>query len=447
MYGEQTWDKILMYIKENENETTYKTWFSNIKFLNFVDNVFVLQVTSEFNKNILTTQHSSKLSDAIKDVAGDDCEYFIVLENENINYMNVINHKSNKDDKGIQEYKPKNLNPKYTFSEFVIGSNNRFAHAAALSVAENPGNNYNPLFIYGQVGIGKTHLIQAIAQKVLEDNPKSVINYVTSETFTNELIEAIHSNKRPEFRNKYRKCDVLIVDDVQFIGGKESTEEEFYNTFNAMHESNKQIIMAADRPPSEIKKLEERLKSRFSSGLICDIQIPNYETKIAILKKKSKSMHIDINDEVCAYIANNIKTNIRELEGALTRINALSKLTNMPITLEMATEALKDIFTLNSPKEIDSKLIKEIVCRYYNVSIKDIISKKRSQKIAFPRQVAMYIIRELTELPFSEIGEHFGGRDHSTVISAYNKIESEIQKKEDFKKVINNLVLEIKGEN
>ncbi len=447
MHNAQTWDNILRYIKEKEADITYKTWFSNIKFVSFVDNVFVLEVPSEFNKEILTTQQSSKLSDAIKDIAGEDCQYFLVLENEKTSYLNMIKNKFKNDNKPARKNNGDTLNPKYTFSEFVIGSNNQFAHAAAVAVADNPGNTYNPLFIYGQVGMGKTHLIQAIAQRVLKDNPDSIINYVTSETFTNELIESIHSNKRPEFRNKYRNCDVLIVDDIQFIAGKDSIQEEFYNTFNTIHNFNKQIIMASDRPPSEIQKLEERLKSRFSSGLICDIQAPDYETKVAILKKKSQSMHIDINDEVCAYIANNIKTNIREFEGALTRISALSKLTNMPITLEMAVEALKDIFTSQGPKEIDSDLIKEIVCRYYNISINEIESKKRSQNITFPRQIAMYIIRTLTELPFSDIGKHFGGRDHSTVISACNKIEKEIEKKESFKKVIDKLILEIKGEN
>lgn len=441
------WDDILRNIQSKVNETTYKTWFNSIKYVDFIDNVFILEVPSELNKNVISTQHSEKLSDAIKDEAGENCQYFIIGENEDLDYKKMIQKKSKEKEKTQDLTDKSKLNQKYTFEEFVVGSNNQLAHAAALSVANNPGNSYNPLFIYGQVGLGKTHLIQAIAHKVIENKHDSKINYVTSENFTNEVVLSIKNNKMEEVKNKYRNCDVLIIDDIQFISKKEKTQEEFFHTFNDLHQLGKQIIIASDRPPSEISELEERLRSRFSSGLICDIQAPDYETRVAILQKKAEAMNIKIGDDVCNYIATNIKTNIREFEGALIRISALSKLTNMPITLEMATEALKDIFTSNVPKEIDASLIKEVVCRYYNVSIKELESKKRQQNITFPRQVSMYIIRELTELAYVDIGKEFGGRDHSTVINACKKIESEIEGKESFKKVIDKLILEIKGEN
>lgn len=440
------WDNVLRHIKNNVNDTTFRTWFNSIRFLNFKDNVFMLEVPSDFNKNIITTQHSSILSESIKQIAGEDCQYFIFVENENIDYKSFIEEKPKDESNKNSLQNSSILNPKYTFSEFVVGSNNQLAHAAALAVASDPGHTYNPLFVYGQVGIGKTHLIQAIAQKVLAVKPGSTINYVTSESFTNEVVSSIRYNKMIEFRNKYRNSDVLIIDDIQFIAGKDKTQEEFFHTFNALHNYNKQIILASDRPPSDITMLEERLRSRFSSGLICDIQAPDYETRVAILKKKADAIYLDLSDDVCDYIATNIKTNIREFEGALIRISALSKLTNMPITLNMATEALRDIFTSNRPKEIDADLIKEVVCRYHNISVSDIESKKRPQNITLPRQIAMYIIRSITNLPYADIGKKFGGRDHSTVISACNKIEKEMEKKEKFNDFISMLILEIKGE-
>ncbi len=441
------WDDVLRDIQSKISETTYRTWFNSIKYVDFIDNVFILEVPNEMNKNVITTHQSEKLSDSIKDIAGENCQYFIIEKDKDFDYKKMITKKSKERDK-TQKYNDKSkLNQKYTFKEFVVGSNNRLAHAAASSVADNPGHSYNPLFIYGQVGLGKTHLIQAIAHKVIEDNPNSRINYVTSENFTNEVVQSIKNGKMEEVKNKYRNSDILIIDDIQFISKKEKTQEEFFHTFNDLHQLGKQIIIASDRPPSEISELEERLRSRFSQGLICDIQAPDYETRLAILKKKSEAMKLDINNDVCDYIASNIKTNIREFEGALIRISALSKLTNMPITLEMATEALKDIFTSNLEKEINSTLIKEVVCRYYSVSIKELESKRRLKNITFPRQIAMYIIRELTELTLEDIGKEFGGRDHSTVINACKKVENEIIEKESFKKVIDKLILEIKGEN
>ncbi len=441
------WDDILRNLKSKLSETSYKTWFNSIKYIDFIDNVFILEVPSDVSKTAISTNYSEKLSDSIKDIAGENCQYFIIKENEDLDYKKMIQKKSKEKEKSKNISGKNKLNPKYTFSEFVVGSNNQLAHAAAVSVANSPGTSYNPLFIYGQVGLGKTHLIQAIAHKVLDNKENSKINYVTSENFTNEVVMSIKNGKMEEVKNKYRNSDVLIVDDIQFISKKEKTQEEFFHTFNDLYQLGKQIIIASDRPPSEISELEERLRSRFSSGLICDIQAPDYETRLAILQKKAENMNIEMNDEVCNYIASNIKSNIREFEGALNTICAFSKLTNLPITLEMATETLKDIFMSNSPKEIDASLIKEVVCRYYNVSLKDLESKKRSQNITFPRQISMYIIRDLTDLAYVDIGKEFGGRDHSTVINACRKVEKEIQEKESFKKVIDKLILEIKGEN
>ena len=338
------------------------------------------------------------------------------------------------------------LNPKYTFDTFVIGNSNRFAHAAALAVAEAPAQAYNPLFIYGGVGLGKTHLMHAIGHYILNQNPHSKVVYVSSEKFTNELINSIRDDRNNEFREKYRNVDVLLIDDIQFIAGKESTQEEFFHTFNALHEANKQIIISSDRPPKEIPTLEDRLRSRFEWGLISDIQPPDLETRIAILKKKAKMENLNIPDDVMLYIATKIQSNIRELEGALIRIVAYSSLTNKEVTVELAEEALKDIISDTKPRKITVDLIKEVVAKEFNVKIEDFNSKKRTRAIAYPRQIAMYLTRELTDLSLPKIGDEFGGRDHTTVIHAYDKIANDIKESEDFKNRVDNLIKDIKGE-
>src|SRR5699024_5628103 len=309
------------------------------------------------------------------------------------------------------------LNPKYTFDTFVVGAANRFAHAAALAVAEAPAKSYNPLFIYGGVGLGKTHLMHAIGHYVREYHPELKVIYLSSEKFTNEFINAIMDNKAENFRNKYRNVDILLVDDIQFLAGKESTQEEFFHTFNTLHEENKQIIISSDRPPKEIPTLEERLRSRFEWGLITDISPPDLETRTAILSKKAKAEGLqDIPNEVMLYIANQIDTNIRELEGALIRVIAYSSLINKDIDTPLAAEALKDIIPNNRPKKITVKLIQEYIGEKYQVTVNEFISKKRTKAIAFPRQIAMYLCRELTDMSLPKIGQDFGGRDHTTVI-------------------------------
>ncbi len=314
------------------------------------------------------------------------------------------------------------LNPKYLFDTFVIGSGNRFAHAASLAVAEAPAKAYNPLFIYGGVGLGKTHLMHAIGHYVREHKPDAKVVYLTSEKFTNEFINAIMENKTAEFRNKYRTVDVLLIDDIQFIAGKESTQEEFFHTFNALHEENKQLVISSDRPPKEIPTLEDRLRSRFEWGLITDITPPDLETRIAILNKKAKAEGLDIPNEVMMYIANQIDTNIRELEGALIRVVAYSSLVNQDIDASLAADALKDIIPSKKPKIITTQHIMEVVGEKYNVKIEEFIAKKRTKSIAFPRQIAMYLSRELTDLSLPKIGDEFGGRDHTTVLHAHDKI-------------------------
>jgi len=332
------------------------------------------------------------------------------------------------------------LNPKYTFETFVTGKSNQLAHAASVAVAENPGRGYNPLFLYGGVGLGKTHLMHAIGHRILASHPEMRVLYVSSEKFTNELINSIRDGYPERFRDKYRTIDVLMVDDIQFISGKTSTQEEFFHTFNTLHDAGKQIILSSDRPPKEVEKLEDRLRSRFEWGLITDIQAPDLETRIAILRKKAMVDHLDVPNDVMFSIANRIDTNIRELEGALTRVVAYASLMRQPITTELAAQALKDLFPGTGQKEVTLEVIQEIVANYFQIPVSELHSKKRSRSIAFPRQVAMYLCRELTESSLPAIGQFFGGRDHTTVLHAYDKIQKEKATDEKLGKTIADLM-------
>lgn len=336
------------------------------------------------------------------------------------------------------------LIPKYTFDSFVIGKSNQFAHAACIAVADSPSKAYNPLFIYGGVGLGKTHLMHAIGNHILSKNKDAKILYLSSETFTNELINSIKDDTNEEFRSKYRRdVDVLLIDDIQFIAEKEGTQEEFFHTFNALHGANKQIIISSDRTPKEIRTLEDRLRSRFEMGLIADIQSPDYETRIAILRKKAQAENREVPNDVIEYITKHIKSNIRELEGALTRIFAFADLTKKEINYELAKEALKDIFDINRNVEITPGLIKEKVSHFFSVRVEDFSSKARKREIAYPRQVAMYLCRELTPLSLPKIGSEFGGRDHTTVIHACEKISNEISTDEKTRALIEQLKKDI----
>lgn len=331
------------------------------------------------------------------------------------------------------------LNPKYVFENFVTGNSNRFAHAAALAVAESPAKVYNPFFMYGGVGLGKTHLMHAIGNRILKTQPNLRVLYISSEKFTNELINSIMASNPESFRRKYRNIDVLLVDDIQFLSNKERTQEEFFHTFNTLHDANKQIIISSDRPPREIQTLEDRLRSRFEWGLITDIQAPDLETRIAILRKKAQIENLNVPNDVIVYIASRIDNNIRELEGALTRVVAYASLMNQPINNELATEALKDIFSTTKTKEITLELIQEIVASYFKIKLDDLFAKKRTRNLAFPRQIAMYLCRELTDTSLPRIGEMFGGRDHTTVIHAHDKIARE--RNEDMK--LNNTIKDL----
>ena len=330
------------------------------------------------------------------------------------------------------------LNPKYTFDSFVIGKSNELAHAAALATAENPGRAYNPLFLYGGVGLGKTHLMQAVGNYVLSQNRAARVLYITGEKFTNELVFSIQSNKNEDFRAKYRNIDLLLVDDIQFISGKERSQEEFFHTFNELYENNKQIVISSDRPPKDLNPLEERLRSRFEWGLITDLSKPDYETRYAILRKKIESDNIIIDEEILSLIANKVESNIRELEGTLNKIVAMASLTNMPITMQLAERALGDL-QHSKEKVITVDYIQSVVAKYYNIDKSDFKVQGRSGDIAFPRQIAMFLAKQLTGQPLVEIGKAFGGRDHTTVIYAINKIESIIKTDPNTRTIVDNI--------
>ncbi len=442
------WEKILNIIKAELTEVGFNTWIRCIEPVKLSQDTIFLSVPNDFTKGILEARYKDLISNAVKLVSSKKYEITFLLSTDDLvkdmqGHQDNIQPNNEKIKARVknqpEEFSTSTLNPKYAFDTFVIGNSNRFAHAASLAVAETPAKAYNPLFIYGGVGLGKTHLMHAIGHYILQTNPSAKVVYVSSEKFTNELINSIKDDKNVEFRNRYRTVDVLLVDDIQFIAGKESTQEEFFHTFNALYESNKQIIISSDRPPKEIPTLEDRLRSRFEWGLIADIQPPDYETRIAILKKKADVENLNIPNDVMEYVANKIQSNIRELEGALIRIVAFSSLTNKEISVDLASEALKDIISNRASKQITINLIQDIVSSYYNLRIEDFKSKRRTRNVAFPRQIAMYLARKLTDLSLPKIGEEFGGRDHTTVIHAYEKINSDIEGDDALKDTVDEL--------
>ena len=436
------WNKVLDIIKVELTEVSYNTWLKTVIPVNMSKDTIILAAPNDFTKGILEGRYLNLIKNSIREVTKKDYDIKFVIPGEE---PSTEIGQTVKQENNFVNNQRSQLNPKYSFNTFVIGNSNRFAHAASLAVAEAPAQAYNPLFLYGGVGLGKTHLMHAIGHYILNQNPNTKVVYVTSEKFTNELINSIREYRNEEFRNKYRNVDVLLIDDIQFIAGKEGTQEEFFHTFNALHEANKQIIISSDRPPKEIPTLEDRLRSRFEWGLIADIQPPDLETRIAILRKKANMENIQIQDDVLHYIATKIKSNIRELEGALIRVVAYSSLTNKSITLDLAEEALKDIISTNKPREITVDLIKEEVGKEFNVKIEDFNSKKRTRAIAFPRQIAMYLTRELTDLSLPKIGDEFGGRDHTTVIHACDKISKDISEDQQLKERIDHIIKKLKG--
>nr|WP_296835038.1 chromosomal replication initiator protein DnaA [uncultured Marvinbryantia sp.] len=443
---EENWEEILERV-QTEHEMTYvsfDTWLKPLKVYSFENNTVSILVASsqQMYLKYINKKYLLPIKVAIAEVTGLDCNIEFILP-EDADRMEADKQDSQKMNVNVDKA---NLNPRYTFDTFVVGKNNNFAHAASLAVAESPGEIYNPLFIYGGVGLGKTHLMHSIAHFILERNPDTKVLYVTSETFTNEVIENIRSGNNTamsKFREKYRSIDVLLIDDIQFIIGKESTQEEFFHTFNDLHSSGKQIIISSDKPPKEMSTLEERLKSRFEWGLIADISSPDYETRMAILRKREELDGYRIDDEVIQYIATNIKSNIRELEGALNIVVAFGNLNKRKIDLESAKEALKNIISPDEKRVITPELIINTICEHFHISREDLTGSKRNSEIVFPRQIAMYLCREMTQTQFKEIGKIMGGKDHSTVIHGYDKIAYEVKNNENTKNTINILIKKI----
>ena len=435
------WAKTLETIKSELSEVSFNTWIKSCEPISISADTITISVPNSFTQDILDKRYKDLVANSIEVVCSKLYKIEFVIASEAFEKEEIKDASSNSSSKSIvvNDEMSSTLNPKYTFNSFVIGNSNRFAHAASLAVAESPAKAYNPLFIYGGVGLGKTHLMHAIGHYILDNNPSAKVVYVSSEKFTNELINAIKDDKNEDFRNKYRNVDVLLIDDIQFIAGKERTQEEFFHTFNALHDANKQIILSSDRPPKEIPTLEDRLRSRFEWGLIADIQVPDFETRMAILKKKADVENLNVANEVMGYIATKIKSNIRELEGALIRIIAYSSLTNREVTVDLASEALKDIISKKQGKHITIDIIQDVVSSYFNLRVEDLKSQRRTRNVAHPRQIAMYLSRKLTDMSLPKIGEEFGGRDHTTVIHAYEKISENLKTDDSLQHTVNDI--------
>jgi chromosomal replication initiator protein len=442
----EIWHKTLSIIEKELSKPSFETWIKSTKPVAIYEDTIEIGVPNEFAKEWLETRYANLIKNTLQFVTQREIKVNFVIPHADEIVLERPQFQARRRQNGLEETTNSLLNPKYTFESFVIGNGNRFAHAASLAVAEAPAKAYNPLFIYGGVGLGKTHLMHAIGHFILEDNPTAKVVYLSSEKFTNELINSIRDDKTVDFRNRYRNIDVLLIDDIQFLAGKERTQEEFFHTFNALHEANKQLIISSDRPPKEIPTLEDRLRSRFEGGLIADIQPPDLETRIAILRKKAELDNLDIPNEVMHYIASNIDTNIRELEGALIRVVAYSSLINKEVSVLLTTEALKDILPSTRPRQISIPLIQEIVSNYFKLKVEEFSAKKRTRNVSFPRQIAMYLCRELTDSSLPKIGEEFGGRDHTTVIHAHDKIATERQTDPRLNNIIKELTKRIEHE-
>jgi chromosomal replication initiator protein len=453
---EKVWDNALSFLRAEVNEQTFSVWFSLIKQLSCDGKTLVLSVPNKFIESWIREKFFSLITSAVEKSAGKPLEILIKPEDvSNKNFPTPLSPKEPTPGAALlksafgapKALEPKTseqgLNPKYTFDSFVVGASNRFAHAASLSVCESLAKSYNPLFIHGGVGLGKTHLLHSIGNYILSTVPKVKISYISSETFTNQLIDAIRTRTTHKFRNMYRTIDVLLLDDVQFIAGKESTQEEFFHTFNALHDAHKQIVLCSDRHPRDIADLEERLVSRFAWGLIADVQAPDFETRMAILQKKSENESAPVPQDVLYFLAEKVKTNIREMEGALIRVVAYAKLTGTDLTVDFAREILKGM--IEEEKKVSIGAIQEVVGTYYNLSLSELKSKKRTQTIAYPRQVAMYLCRKMTDHSLPEIGVFFGGRDHTTVLHAYDKINKEMEKEDKTRSVVDKLTKQIKN--
>ena len=444
MNTEEIWNKSLLKIQGKVDSNVLDLWFKPIKLSNLKDQTATLDIPNRFFKEWIDDSYPNLIKESIEAITGYQVSLkYRIEERQPVAQKKIIEKLENRRmrlaHRGIY------LNPRYTFDNFVPGNSNQFARAAAMAVAETPGKTYNPLFIYGGVGLGKTHLMHAIGNKVLDARHDFSVLYISSEQFTNEVVSSLRHDKMVELKEKYRNLDLLLLDDVQFIAKKTATQEEFFYTFNALYEKQKQIVISCDRPPKEISEVTDRLRSRFNMGLIADIQPPDVETKLAIISKKADMMEIkNISPEVAGFLATKIKSNIRDLEGSLIRIAAQAALTGEEITLETAKKILKDIIH-DEDKPVTIDAIQKMVCDFYNISLSDIKAKRRTKDIALPRQVAMYLSKQITEASLNDIGKHFGGKDHATVIYACKQMEEKRGKDETFNRVIENLMQRIKN--
>ncbi len=432
------WEQACSIMRTEMTQVTFDTWIkAALKPLGFTDDQFFIEAVTEFYHQFVVPRYAVLIGNSLSQVMGRPVKAAILTPVQAEEYKEGVTPASSRpaEDAG--------LNPKYTFDTFVVGGNNRFAHAAALAVAEAPADAYNPLFIYGGAGLGKTHLLHAIGHYILSQKPDMRVKYITGETFMTEMVGSLNKKTQMEFREKYRNIDVLMVDDIQFLAGKMGTQEEFFHTFNALHTAGKQIILSSDKPPKEIAKLEERLRSRFEWGLIADISKPDLETRTAILQKKAETEMLHVEPQVLSMIAERVSSNIRELEGCLTRLIAYSSLTGRKVDQQLAEEALKEVFVHNEPRHVTCQDVMDTVATYYNVSVADLKSSRRSRDVTVPRQIAMYIAREVVGSPLTMIGDCFGGRDHSTVNHACNKVKEEMTTSPSLYNLVNDLIQQL----
>lgn len=428
---QELWAKACELLRNETNAYIYDYISKNLTPVKLEQDVLVLRIPMEPMKVMVNNRYTAVISTCLSEVAGHTVTARILTKEE-------IDEESRKP-QPVEKDASLQLNPRYTFDTFVVGNNNRFAHAAALAVAEAPAEAYNPLFIHGGSGLGKTHLMHAIGHYVQQQYKDMRLLYITSESFTNELISAIQQNRNTEFRNRFRNVDILMVDDIQFIAGRDSTQEEFFHTFNALHEAGKQIVLTSDKPPQDIARLEERLRSRFAWGLTADISKPDIETRIAILREKARQEHIAMPGEVMEQIAANVDTNIRELEGCFNRLVAYAKLVNQPITPELTMVALKDVLEKKAHRVITADIIMQTVCEFYSLKMEELTGSSRRREITVPRQIAMYLIREMTELSLPQIGTCFGGKDHSTVLHSCNQVANNMKNSADLNRQVNDI--------
>lgn len=430
----ELWGKACEQLKQEMNQVSYHTWIeTNLTPKSLEGDVLTLIIAMENMRMMVNNRYASLIASSLSQAAGHTINVEILTKAEFEGRGQRGGSAPAAEEGSVQ------LNPKYTFDTFVVGSGNRFAHAAALAVAESPADTYNPLFIHGGVGLGKTHLMHAIGHYVQQQYPEKRLLYITSENFTNELITAIQQGRNMEFRYRFRNVDILMVDDIQFIAGRESTQEEFFHTFNTLHTAGKQIILTSDRPPQEIAKLEERLSSRFAWGLIADIKKPDIETRIAILREKARQEHMDIPPEVMELIATHVSSNIRELEGSLIRLHAYASLVGRPITVELCQEALRDVLVQPKARQITAQVVMQTVCDYYSLDVDALIKPSRRREVTVPRQIAMYLTRELTNMSLPQIGQAFGNRDHTTVLHAYNQVAGSIKDSSSMASVVSDI--------